>query len=113
MKESDIYVLFGNALDNALRAVNTLGEDKRVISLSVKRRGQMTSVDVRNWFDGELKWVGGLPQSTKQADGYHGYGMQSMREVVEKYGGELVIGTDNGVFSVNMLFLDSSSSDVD
>lgn len=113
MKESDIYVLFGNALDNALRAVNTLAEDKRVISLSIKRRGQMTSVDVRNWFDGELKWVGGLPQSTKQADGYHGYGMQSMREVVEKYGGELVIGTDNGVFSVNMLFLDSSSSDVD
>ena len=39
--------------------------------------------------------------------------MQSMREVVEKYGGELVISTDNGVFSVNMLFLDSSSSDVD
>ena len=108
MKESDIYVLFGNALDNALRAVNTLAEDKRVISLSVKRRGEMTSVDVRNWFDGELTWSGGLPQSTKQADGYHGYGMQSMREVVEKYGGELVIGTDNDVFSLNMLFLDSS-----
>ena len=91
-----------------MRAVNTLAEDKRVISLSVKRRGEMTSVDVRNWFDGELTWSGGLPQSTKQADGYHGYGMQSMREVVEKYGGELVIGTDNGVFSLNMLFLDSS-----
>ena len=104
MREADIYVLFGNALDNALRAVANLPEDKRVVSLTIKEHGNMTSVDVRNYFAGELRWQDGLPQTTKQNDGYHGYGMHSMREVVESYDGELVVSTDGDVFSVNMLF---------
>ncbi len=108
MKDSDVYNLFGNAIDNAMRAVSALEEGKRAISISVKQKGSMTSVDIRNWFEGELSFKDdGLPCSTRESDGYHGFGMISMREIVERYSGEFVVSTEGNVFSVDMLFFSS------
>ena len=108
MKDSDVYNLFGNAIDNAMRAVSALEEGQRAISISVKQKGSMTSVDIRNWFEGELSFKDdGLPCSTRESDGYHGFGMISMREIVERYSGEFVVSTEGNVFSVDMLFFSS------
>ena len=104
MKDSDVYNLFGNAIDNAMRAVSSLEKGKQIISISIKRKDSMTSVNIRNWYEGELTFVDGLPHSTCARDGYHGFGMISMREIVERYAGEFVVSTENGVFSVNILF---------
>ena len=100
----DIYTLFGNALDNAIEAVLRLPDDMRVISLTTKENGDLFSVNLRNFYAGEVRFEGGLPVTTKSDRDYHGFGMKSIRNIVEKYGGDMSVSADGNVFSLNMLF---------
>lgn len=105
MKNSDVYSLFGNALDNAIEAVMKL-EDKarRVIGLKVYSVGGLVTINVKNFFDGDITFnADGLPGTTKKDKGLHGYGMKSISMIVEKYGGDLSLQAKNGVFNLNIL----------
>ena len=44
-----------------------------------------------------------MPVTTKPNKMYHGFGMKSIRNVVEKYGGTLVIKAEGGIFRLNIL----------
>lgn len=49
MKDTDIYSLFGNILDNALEAVSALEDaDDRRVSLQIKAKGNLLSIHVQN-----------------------------------------------------------------
>lgn len=104
MKDSDVYSLFGNAIDNAMHAVEHLESGKQVISISIKQKGNMISINVSNWYEGEIVFENGLPRTTSEQDGYHGFGMVSMREIVERYAGEFVVSAKDGIFHVDILF---------
>lgn len=104
MAPTEIYSLFGNALDNAIEAVLPLAEDKRTISLFVKRSHNMVSIHIENYFSGERTFIGDLPVTTKADKEYHGYGMLSMKTVVEKYGGTLAVEIRGNVFCLNIMF---------
>lgn len=101
----DTYSLFANAIDNAIEAVSQLpGEEERMISLSARRTMGMVTVTVENPCPhGELLFQDGLPKTTRQDANYHGYGMKSIRMIVEKYGGEMSIRTD-AMFRLSILF---------
>ena len=104
LRDYDLYALFGNAIDNAVESVSALGEEKRAIDVSIKKRGEMTIVSIRNFYEGELHFEDGLPVTTKADKNYHGFGMRSMREIVERYGGELTVDTSGNIFALNVLF---------
>ncbi len=105
MQVSDIYSLFGNAIDNAIDAVVKLDDpEKRFIRLKIISRGRMLSVHVENPFEGSVEFSDGLPKTTKASDGFHGYGLKSMRGICEKYGGDLAVRTRGDLFTVDMLF---------
>ena len=105
MKSSDVYSLFGNALDNAIEAVIKLQDkEKRVIGLKVRSAGELISVTLKNFYEGELLLdEEGFPDTTKEDKDYHGYGMKSIRMIVEKYDGDVSILTKEGVFYLNIL----------
>lgn len=104
MEPSDIYSLFGNALDNAIEAVRQLEDrERRVISLSVRRSHNMVVVDVENPCERVPRFEDGLPATTKEDMTNHGFGTRSMRLIAERYGGALKLGVENGVFYVNAL----------
>ena len=104
MEEVDLYSLFGNILDNAIESVERIGEtEKRVINLDVRANGMFLRIQEDNYFDGALKFEDGLPVTTKGDRDYHGYGMKSIRLIVDKYGGEMQIDARDGVFSLNIL----------
>ena len=66
LSPADLYSLFGNLLDNAIEAVRRLdGAERRTISLVVSRRGDMAVIHEENYFDGDVRFEGGLPVSTK------------------------------------------------
>lgn len=44
----------------------------------------------------------GLPQTTKDDKLYHGYGIKSMRATARKYGGDLRVSVDDGMFKVDI-----------
>ncbi len=99
---SDLYAFFGNALDNAIEAVSALENDeRRSISLVVKRRGSMVSIHAENFFDGRLMFFGGLPRTTKADVANHGFGIKSMRLIAEKYEGSLTTSAENGIFRLD------------
>lgn len=104
MTDGDIYSLFGNLVDNAIEAVMKLERDLRSVSLSVKSASGLVYVGIYNRYDGQIKFEGGLPLTTKNDRAEHGYGMKSVRMLVEKYGGEMKIKTEGGIFELNIVF---------
>lgn len=112
MDKTDIYALFGNLVDNAVEAVMKIEKaEERIIELSVKASEKIIAISVKNRFYGEiLTGKDGLPVTTKKRDGYHGYGLKSIKFIAEKYGGDFNISLKNGVFGANIvIFLPSTS----
>ena len=104
MQPSDIYSLFGNAVDNAIECVSKIeDEEKRIISLNVVSRANYMVITVTNYFENEIIIENGLPVTTKAVSIYHGYGMKSIKYLTEKYGGTMSIQTKNGIFNLNII----------
>lgn len=104
MEDADIYALFGNVLDNAIEAVERLAEgDKRLISLTVHTCGDLLMIDQENYYDGTLTIEQGLPLTTKADKRFHGFGMQSIKMLTEKYGGDLQIQAKGGIFRLSIM----------
>lgn len=105
MPEADVYALFGNIMDNAIEAVKNIDSSKRVISLKVKQVNDFVVVDETNYFSGKLKFVNGLPQTTKQNKEMHGFGMKSIEVISGAYDGNLKVSQEDELFHLNILFI--------
>ncbi len=100
---SDTYSLFGNALDNAREAVMNVEEGKRIVNLTVTKKGDFVNVDLVNYFSGELLYEDGMLVTSKRyEEGYHGFGMKSMQMLAQKYGGDLRISVNGDTFSLGI-----------
>ena len=107
MDVGDLYCLFGNIMDNALESVMKIQKkEKRVINLSVKTKNDMLFIQSDNYYTGDISFKDGLPQTTKGNTQWHGFGMQSIKMIVQKYGGELSMHAEEGVFHLSILFGD-------
>ena len=106
MNEAELYSLFGNAIDNAITAVRKVeDESRRYIGLNVSQLKGFVKVNIHNYYEGELNFSEeGLPLTTKADKENHGFGMKSIRYIVEKYGGTVSVKTEKGVFNLNILF---------
>ena len=106
MRTEDICSLFGNAIDNAIEAAakEPIAE-KRIVVLHTAAKGNMLSLHVENPCFEKPQFADGLPLTTKGDTDYHGFGMRSMRYVAEKYGGVLTAAWEDGIFSLDVLFL--------
>ena len=104
----DIYSLFGNLLENAITAVERLSDPgKRIISLVIQQKGNLISIDVRNFFQGPVPTLeDGLPHTTKKGEqGYHGYGLRSVRNIARKYRGDLTVRFQEEVFMAQVYLI--------
>ncbi len=105
MEDADIYALFGNILDNAIEAAEQLDcQEKRLISLSVCAKEHFLHISQENYYSGELVMERGLPMTTKKDKRFHGFGMQSIRMLTEKYGGDLRLRASGGIYRLSILF---------
>lgn len=95
----DLYAIFGNALDNAIRAAAALDDpEKRFISVSVWEKNGLVLFQFENYYEGTLEFDGALPKTTKDSSGSHGYGLKSIQQTAQKYGGQMTLHTDNNLF---------------
>lgn len=104
LETMDIYTLFGNAIDNAIESVS--GEpdaNLRVITMRIGSWGEYLTIHIENYLDREVSLSDGLPLTTKSDKGYHGFGVLSIRHIVEKYHGEMNIRTDDHMFRLDIL----------
>lgn len=100
----DLYTIFGNALDNAIECVmKQEDEEKRVIQVSVFHEKNLLMIRVKNYCEERLEFHHGIPVSTKQDKGYHGFGLKSIQYTAEKYGGGIVCQNQQNFFVLQIL----------
>lgn len=99
--EHELYSLFGNAIDNAIDNVKTLEQNKRLISISQKKYGESINISIENYFNGEIKFANGLPETQKDKN-FHGFGMKSMKHIVEKYDGNIYANVNGNIFTLDI-----------
>ena len=102
MSPSDVGSLFGNALDNAIQSVEHVDKEKRIISISVKRHGNMGQIVITNYCAEKPAMRDGLPLSSGDKT-IHGFGTRSIRYIAEKYGGNMVIDFRDNMFTLSIL----------
>ena len=106
MNPMDLYVLLGNALDNAIEAVRKIKEEeKRVISMRVYAKDELIILQIENTCTEDVNLPeDGNPATTKADRNYHGYGIGSIRKIVEKYNGSLSLRADGQIFILTAVF---------
>lgn len=85
--DSDLCALLGNALDNAMEAAAKT-DDKQITVRARADRG-MLMLRVENDFGEKPTVKQNVFFSTKTDTDTHGFGIQGMREIAERYGGTL------------------------
>ncbi len=104
MASVDLYTLFGNALDNAIESSRQIeNEEMRNVSVIVQRRFQSAYIQIENYFEQPLRTEDGVLLSTKKDPRGHGFGVESMKRIVHKYGGTLDIETEGNIFTLSIL----------
>lgn len=110
----DIGIILNNLLRNALEACEKVERGRRYISLSGKKKNRFYLLEVRNSFDGDIRFHRrtGLPVSTKEAvppsdpaalTALHGIGLSNVEREAEKYRGNVDIRTEGNEFHVTVL----------
>lgn len=104
MEAGYLYSLFGNALDNAIECLQKAADaDKKVVSVSVRRAGDMVAVQFENYVPVPPLMKNGLPVTTKADSAEHGFGLKSIKSIVENFGGNLRVDVRDDIFSLDIL----------
>ena len=111
VKTSDLYSLFGNALENATRSTLLVEESKRTIDIKVETYGSMIAISVQNPYVGTIEFHNDLPVSTKDDKTNHGFGTKSMKLIAQKYHGAMKISTENQIYSLTVTLLNPNSTE--
>lgn len=104
MDPADTYTIFGNALDNAIEAVQQFADkEKRQIDVLVHVKQQFLVISITNPLGAQPVFRNGLPVTTKTGGDYHGFGLRGVQRTVKKYDGHLTVSTENDCFALKIL----------
>lgn len=97
-----LSVILGNAIDNAIEAAKET-EERRVSVILQYTKGRLL-IQISNPYSGELHLGTSGEYLTKKAEKEnHGFGLKSIRDVVEKSGGVMNIEAKEGRFILTIL----------
>ncbi len=100
LKLIDLSVILGNALDNAIEAVENLSEDQRSINLNIYFEMEYIVIKLNNMYNASI--INEDLSTTKEDTKNHGYGLGNIKFIVKKYDGILKINKENSEFKLNV-----------
>ena len=104
LSDTDICIIFGNALDNAIEACQNLpSEGERFIELKGGPVNGQYFLSFTNSFNGKLLLAEGQLFTMKQDKTMHGFGLHNIRKAVEQYGGMLCVDTQECQFKLTIM----------
>lgn len=104
MNLHDVYALLGNALDNAIECVmNQENKEKRIISLKIEGKDGFLSIQTINYLSQQIVMAEGIPVTSKEDKEHHGFGIKSMKHIVQKYGGSLYTSAESEMFLLQIV----------
>ena len=102
-----LYSLLGNILDNAIEAVMKIkNKDKRLISLIITKKKGFSILQTHNYFEGDIEMKNGIPLTNKQEKESHGFGIKSIRHIVDMYQGNILLNIDDKIFNLQIVIQD-------
>ena len=109
IEDIDLCIVMGNALDNAIEACERIeDEGKRIINMKAIQVSNKLSISISNTFNNSipLHKLGDEIRTTKRDKYLHGFGLESIKEIVDKYNGHLTISQEDNVFSL-IIFMEN------
>lgn len=97
ISDVDMTVVLGNLLDNAVRAVKE--SDRKELKINLKYKKGRLILQIENSYKNIVKSQGKLQTTKKEKQG-HGIGLESVREVTERYNGIMQIDYLDKMFIV-------------
>ncbi len=98
--EQDVAIVFANLLDNAIRAEESVGDDRRKIDIIVHKEDDIIKAVVNNYIEKSVLDENPKLETSKEDKNIHGWGIKSVRNIIEKYNGGVEISDGNNVFSI-------------
>ena len=103
--EMDICIAIGNALDNALEACLKVERKKeRYLKIIFSTEQDLFTIRIINSINQPVMINGDTIKTTKQNKIQHGFGLKSIKDIVEKYNGTLTLNQNSTLFSIKMQF---------
>lgn len=106
--EIDLCVVVGNLLNNAIEGVAECAKADAFIQLNILTKANMLSIVVKN---STISTTFELGASTKQDNFQHGFGLQNVLEIADKYAGSGIFDVKDGIFTSSVLLQNMSSRD--
>lgn len=104
MSDTDLCVVLGNALENAIEACGNLDNSKmRFISMEARTMNGQMLMKIENSYNGCLKVKDDSYISTKNGE-FHGIGMKNIKNVMENCGGLVKTEHNGKVFTLMAAF---------
>lgn len=104
MNVADVCTVFGNALDNAIESVSILDDiEKRLIHIEITEQKHFVIILIENTCQQIISFENGIPMSTHSDKKNHGYGVRSINQVIQKYGGNAIFEVKDNWFSLKIL----------
>jgi hypothetical protein len=97
----DLAIILGNALDNAIEATREVRSQKRIINVFVALKNQNIVIGIKNPIEGDID-TNNL-KTKKNDPEYHGFGIISMKQLANKYGGDIIFVSENNIFSTTII----------
>lgn len=106
MTDAEIASLFDNALLNAIEAVLKINDkEKRIINFYLKKTMGQISVMIENYYDKKqpIRFDKELPVTSKTDKLHHGFGIKSIKSIIEKHCGTLKIEIKEDIFRLILM----------
>ena len=102
--EQETCALFGNLLDNAIEACCLVKTEEKWIKIQIQQINQLLSIELLNTFEIPCIRKQGVFETIKEERSVHGYGIKSMRRIVDKYQGNITYEEKEKIFTTKITF---------
>lgn len=102
ISDSDLCIIFGNLLENAIDACKAISEDNKFIEIKSTLHHGLLTITMDNRFDGNLTVIDGRIRSSKRND--FGIGLSSIQSIAKAHHGDAEFKADGNIFLSSVYF---------
>ena len=103
LKNTDIVIVMGNLLDNAIEAAKKCEEGKKYINITIKNINQFFILKIKNSCVKKAVVKNERFISDKLQKQKHGLGIESVKHIITSYNGEMSFLCDEEIFEVKII----------
>lgn len=104
INQCDMGIILGNTIDNAIEAVKKCKSKEKNIYITMGIKKEALVLIVKNPYEHCVKKdKNGNLLSTKKEFSRHGYGINSIKRVADRYNGEVLIDMQDGIFTITII----------